>query len=81
MSGEPGWKNHYTSWTEKTLLKAISLYKERAKTLKEIIDGIGSLYEGAVPCTGSETDFKNNEAVSALQTAYDALENTRYCFS
>ncbi len=70
---EPGWRHHFKRWTNEILLKAISLYKERAKSLKEIIDGIGSLYEGSLPCIDSEKDFKNDEAVTALQTAYDAL--------
>ncbi|MBA2307124.1 glutamate--tRNA ligase [Candidatus Dependentiae bacterium] len=70
---EPGWKHLFKEWTEDTLLKAISLYKERDKTLKEIIDDIQNLYQGPSAGIPTETSFNKNEAVTALYAVHEVL--------
>ncbi len=71
---DPHFKTYFSNWSSTTLDSIIDLYKERVKTLKELIDELRSLHERPQKFDVDITAFKKPEVVMYLTTVRDALD-------
>ncbi len=68
------WRTVFSKWSLSTLLKGISLYKERAKTLKELSDDLKSLHETPVKFPENPNFIDTSSVLNSLQAVEDLLE-------
>ena len=69
---DPTFKNCFTNWSSQTLEAFIGLYKDRVKTLRELVDDLCSLHER--PRYESETkQLKTQSVIDYLTAVRDGL--------
>ena len=67
-------KKRLTGWDEKTILRAIDLYKERAVTLRELIDELCLIHDGPAIYTDSDIEkWTEGDTKSILKQLSEAL--------
>ncbi|OQA33424.1 MAG: Glutamate--tRNA ligase [Candidatus Dependentiae bacterium ADurb.Bin331] len=71
---EPGFHPALGNWDEHKIVKAIDLYKERAKTLRDLADEVCGFYECSMRCTKEELkQFTGATALSLLTNLLPVL--------
>ncbi len=70
---DPNVKNYFTNWSSNTLEAFIGLYKERVKTLKELIDELRALHERPREFPQDINDLVQQSVIEHLTTVREAL--------
>lgn len=71
---EPHFKRYVSNWSTSIIHQLITLYQERVKTLKELVNDLRSLHERPHEY-GDVSAFKSVEVLRYLQAFYDNLES------
>lgn len=70
---EPGWSKKFVNWSAATLHSMIELYKERSKTLRELMNDLSSLHGRPHEFAADATTIARQEVVDHLKKVQEVL--------
>ncbi len=72
---EPHFKKSLGNWSSHVVNRILDLYKERVKTLKELVDDVRSLHERPQVFSGDLSEYARPQSSEYVQAFYNELES------